>query len=142
MGTVWSTITDYQHAAQFVSNLLISEEESIDSNTKKITQIGKVGWQPLSINMLMVYSVTLNVENKTIFGKLISGDVKSMRMESKLSPGLHGNTIINYSIAIEPMPYMPKIIVEKILVSHTSQSFNDLLNEIEKRATKKSQGKS
>lgn len=132
--TVWSTITDYQHATQFISNLSVSKEEKMDVNTKKITQVGKVGWEPFLINLQTSYSVFLNPENKTIIGKLISGDVKSMTMKSNLLSDVQGNTTLHYSVAIEPMPYIPKIFAEKILLSHTRQSFSDLANEIEKRS--------
>jgi hypothetical protein len=130
---VWSVITDYQNAATYISNLVISQEESLSDNTKRVTQIGKVGWGIFSSTVKTVYIVKLNPNAKTLMGSLQEGDVQSMLMKSSLQSNGPKHTKLLYSVEIEPAFYVPKNIARSMLLSNTRQSFIDLAAEIKRR---------
>jgi hypothetical protein len=134
---VWSVITDYQNAATYISNLVISQEESLSDNTKRVTQIGKVGWGIFSSTVKTVYIVKLNPNAKTVVGSLQEGDVKSMLMKSSLQSDGPKYTKLLYSVEIEPAFYVPKNIAKSMLLSNTRQSFIDLAEEIKRRRIQK-----
>lgn len=134
INTAWETITDYKNASVFISNLISSEEERVNDSTKKISQVGRVGSGIFSMNMRTTYLVNLDKDNRSIAGELISGDVKSMLMQSSLMADSNNNTVLNYSLIVEPSFYIPSLLAEQILISHAKQSFSDLLIEMERRA--------
>jgi len=134
---VWSVITDYQNAATYISNLAISQEEPLSDNTKRVTQIGKVGWGIFSSTIKTIYIVKLNPNAKTVVGSLQEGDVQSMLMKSSLQSNGPKHTKLLYSVEIEPAFYVPKKIAKSMLLSNTRQSFIDLAAEIKRRGIQK-----
>lgn len=134
---VWSVITDYQNAATYITNLATSQEELLSDNTKRVTQIGKVGWGIFSSTVKTVYIVKLNPNAKTVVGSLEEGDVKSMLMKSSLQSNGPKHTKLLYSVEIEPAFYVPKKIAKTMLLSNTRQSFIELAEEIKRRGMQK-----
>lgn len=134
---VWSVITDYQNAATYITNLATSQEESLPDNTKRVTQIGKVGWGIFSSTVKTIYIVKLNPNTKTVVGTLEEGDVQSMLMKSSLQSNGPKHTKLLYSVEIEPAFYVPKKIAKGMLLSNTRQSFIDLAEEIKRRGIQK-----
>jgi hypothetical protein len=134
---VWSVITDYQNAATYISNLVTSQEEPLSDNTKRVTQIGKVGWGIFSSTVKTVYIVKLNPNAKTVVGSLQEGDILSMLMKSSLHSIGPRHTKLLYSVEIEPAFYVPKNIAKDMLLSNTRQSFSDLAAEIKRRGIQK-----
>ncbi len=132
--TVWQVITDYQHAAQFISNLRSSAETPLSPNTLKVEQVGRVGWGVLNVDIQTVYNVSLNPIEKKIQSVSVGGDLKTVSMFTQLKPLANGATLLEYSVVTDPGPWAPLAATEALLKQQARQSFTDLKREILRRA--------
>lgn len=131
---VWQVITDYQHAAQFISNLKSSSEISLGPNLVQIEQVGRVGWSAISVAIKTVYKVNLYPAEKKIVSVSVGGDLKTVSMTTQLKPKANGGTLLEYTLTTDPGPWAPLAIAEEILKRQAQQGFADLKKEILKRA--------
>ena len=131
---VWQVITDYQHAAQFISNLKTSSETPLGLNLLQVDQVGRVGWAAINLEIKTVYKVNLYPVDKKIVSVSIGGDLKTVSMTTQLKPKPNGGTLLAYSLVSDPGPWAPLAISEELLKRQARQSFADLRKEILKRA--------
>ena len=136
---VWQVITDYQHAAQFISNLKSSSEISLGPNLVQIEQVGRVGWSAISVEIKTVYKVNLYPAEKKIVSVSVGGDLKTVSMTTQLKPKANGGTLLEYTLTTDPGPWAPLAIAEEILKRQAQQGFVDLNKEILKRAALKTE---
>lgn len=132
---VWQVITDYQHAAQFISNLKSSSEIFLGPNLLQIEQVGQVGWAAFNLEIKTVYKVKLYPVEKKIVSVSVGGDLKTVTMTTQLRPNANGGTLLEYTLTTDPGPWAPLAIAEEILKRQAQQGFADLKKEILKRAT-------
>lgn len=132
---VWQVITDYQHAAQFISNLRSSSEKKIGPNKLQVEQVGRVGWNALNVDIKTVYHVNLNLIDKKIQSVAVAGDLKMVSMFTQLHTKPNGSTLLEYTLTTDPARWAPLVIAEELLVRNARQSFADLKREILKRAS-------
>jgi uncharacterized membrane protein len=138
---VWQVITDYQHAAQFISNLRSSSETQLGPQHLQVEQVGRVGWNALTIDIKTVYHVTLNRQEKTIQSEAVAGDLKRVTMFTQLQARPNGGTLLEYTLKTDPARWAPLGIAEELLKRNAVQSFADLKREILKRSTATSSSK-
>jgi carbon monoxide dehydrogenase subunit G len=131
--TVWQVITDYQNAAQFISNLRSSTETSLATNSVQVEQVGRVGWGILNVDIRTVYKVSLNPIEKKIDSVSVGGDLQTVRMVTELKSKANGGTLLEYTLVTDPGPWAPLAITEELLKRQARQSFVDLRREILKR---------
>ena len=131
---VWQVITDYQHAAQFISNLKSSSEISLGPNLVQIEQVGRVGWAAMHVEIKTVYKVSLYPVDKKIVSVSVGGDLKTVSMTTQLKPKANSGTVMEYTLTTDPGPWAPLAIAEEILKRQAQQGFADLKKEILKRA--------
>ena len=73
---VWEVLTDYDHMAQFVSNLEYSRIEASAGELLRVRQTGKASRGPLTLQFDTVREVEL-VPHREIRSRLVSGDLKA-----------------------------------------------------------------
>jgi uncharacterized membrane protein len=132
---VWDVITDYQQAAQFITNLRSSTAKQLGPNKLQVEQVGRVGWHALNVDIKTVYHVNLNPVDKKIQSLAVAGDLKMVSMRTQLHTRPNGGTLLEYTLATDPGRWAPLVIAEELLVRNAKQSFSDLKREILKRAS-------
>jgi uncharacterized membrane protein len=132
---VWDVITDYQQAAQFISNLRSSTAKQLGPHKLQVEQVGRVGWNALNVDIKTVYHVNLNPDDKKIQSLAVAGDLKMVSMSTQLHARANGGTLLEYTLITDPARWAPLVIAEELLVRNARQSFADLKREILKRAS-------
>ena len=132
---VWEVITDYQQAAQFITNLRSSTAKQLGPNKLQVEQVGRVGWNALNVDIKTVYHVHLNPVDKKIQSLAVAGDLKMVSMRTQLHTQANGGTLLEYTLTTDPGRWAPLLIAEELLVRNAKQSFSDLKREILKRAS-------
>lgn len=132
---VWDVITDYQQAAQFITNLRSSTAKQLGPNKVQVEQVGRVGWNALNVDIKTVYHVHLNPVDKKIQSLAVAGDLKMVSMRTQLHSQANGGTLLEYTLTTDPGRWAPLLIAEELLVRNAKQSFSDLKREILKRAS-------
>ncbi|MEY4448530.1 MAG: hypothetical protein RLZZ433_1545 [Pseudomonadota bacterium] len=135
---VWQVITDYANSASFISNLKSSSQIITGPNSLVVTQVGKVGWHYLNVEIKTVYQVSLNPAEKKIQSFSIGGDLKKVNMSSQLKATPNGGSLLEYTLITDPGPWAPLPLTEELLKRQALQSFTDLNREILKRASSNS----
>jgi carbon monoxide dehydrogenase subunit G len=131
---VWQVITDYANSASFISNLKSSSQTITGPNARVVTQVGKVGWHYLNLEIKTIYQVHLNPAEKKIQSFSIGGDLKKVNMSSQLKATPNGGSVLEYTLITDPGPWAPLPLTEELLKRQALQSFTDLNREILKRA--------
>jgi len=131
---VWQVITDYANSASFISNLKSSSQTITGPNSLVVTQVGKVGWHYLNLEIKTIYQVSLNPAEKKIQSFSIGGDLKKVNMSSQLKATPNGGSVLEYTLITDPGPWAPLPLTEELLTRQALQSFTDLNREILKRA--------
>jgi carbon monoxide dehydrogenase subunit G len=129
---VWQVITDYANSASFISNLKSSSQTITGPNSLVVTQVGKVGWHYLNVEIKTVYQVSLNPAEKKIQSFSIGGDLKKVNMSSQLKATPNGGSLLEYTLITDPGPWAPLPLTEELLKRQ------DLNREILKRASSNS----
>jgi carbon monoxide dehydrogenase subunit G len=132
--TVWEVITDYQHAAQFISNLKSSTETPLGPNNLQVEQVGRVSLAGFHVDIKTVYKVSLNPTEKKITNVSVGGDLKTVNMETQLQTKSNGSTLLLYTMVTDPGPVAPLVVAEELLKRQARQGFDDLRREILKRS--------
>lgn len=133
--TVWQVITDYQNAASFITNLKSSTQTTTGPNSLLVTQVGKVGWHYLNVEIKTIYQVSLNPTEKKIKNVAVGGDLKTVTMFTQLTPKANGGSVLTYTLVTDPGPWAPLPFTEELLKRQANQGFTDLSREILKRAS-------
>jgi carbon monoxide dehydrogenase subunit G len=133
--TVWQVITDYQNAASFITHLKSSTQTTTGPNSLLVTQVGKVGWHYLNVEIKTIYQVSLNLAEKNIKNVAVGGDLKTVTMFTQLTPKANRGTLLTYSLVTDPGPWAPLPLAEELLKRQALQGFTDLSREILKRAS-------
>lgn len=135
---VWQVITDYANSASFISNLKSSSQTITGPNSLVVTQIGRVGWHYLNVDIKTIYQVSLNPAEKKIQSFSIGGDLKKVNMFTQLKATPNGGSMLEYTLITDPGPWAPLPLTEELLKRQALQSFTDLNREILKRASSNS----
>ncbi|NDE61808.1 MAG: hypothetical protein EB038_06345, partial [Cyclobacteriaceae bacterium] len=133
---VWEVITDYQQAAQFITNLRSSTAKQLGPNKLQVEQVGRVGWNALNVDIKTVYHVHLNPVDKKIQSLAVAGDLKMVSMRTQLHSQANGGTLLEYTLTTDPGRWAPLLIAEELLVRNAKQSFSDLKREIPAASSK------
>lgn len=135
---VWQVITDYANSASFISNLKSSSQTITGPNSLVVTQVGRVGWHYLNVDIKTIYQVSLNPAEKKIQSFSIGGDLKKVNMFTQLKATPNGGSMLEYTLITDPGPWAPLPLTEELLKRQALQSFTDLNREILKRASSNS----
>ena len=128
---VWDVLTDYDHMAQFVSNLEYSGVADRQDNLLRVRQTGKASRGPLTLTFDNVREVEL-VPYQEIRSRLISGDLKSAEFVTRIVEVAARIHIIN-SGRYTPNLWVPPVIGPALIEMETQKQFGEIRTEILRR---------
>jgi len=129
---VWDVLTDYDHMAQFVSNITHSGVEARTGNTLRVHQKGNVSRGILSLSFDNVREVEL-VPHREIRSRLISGDMKASVFTTSIVEVGGRLHIVNVG-RYEPNLWIPPVIGPALIRAETQKQFGEIRAEILRRA--------
>jgi hypothetical protein len=128
----WDVLTDYDHMAQFVTNVQASKITDRKGNTLVVAQKSGTAFGLLQFSFDNVREVEL-VPHSEVRSKLISGDMKASAFTTRIvSDGGGGARVFNHGEFV-PTMWVPPVIGTAFLESETRRQFHELRNEIMRR---------
>ena len=129
---VWEVLTDYDHMAQFISNLEYSAVEERVDNMLRVHQKGKASRGPLTLAFDNVREVEL-VPYREIRSRLISGDMKASDFITRIVEVGALVHILN-SGRYTPNIWVPPFIGPALIEAETQKQFGQIRTEILRRS--------
>ena len=131
VAVVWEVLVDYDHMAQFISNLETSIVRERNGNRLNVYQKGKARRGPLTFTFESVREIQL-VPYREIRSRLISGDLKASQFTTRVvddGGGLH----IIHSGRYTPTIWVPPLIGPALIEAETRKQFGEIRAEILRR---------
>ena len=127
----WEVLTDYDHMAEFLSDVQHSSVQSRDGHTLQVYQKGKAERGLLSITFENLREVEL-VPYQEIRSRLISGDLKASAFTTRV---VDDGTLVHviHSGRYTPKLWVPPVIGPALIEAETRKHFGELRNEILRR---------
>jgi hypothetical protein len=129
---LWDVLTDYDHMAQFISNLESSRVEQRADNVLRVHQEGGASRGPLSISFEIVREIRL-VPFSEIRSRLVSGDFKTSTFVTRIANDAAG-VRIEHAGSYAPNLWVPPIIGPALIEAETRKQFGEFRKEILRRA--------
>lgn len=128
---VWAVITDFEHMAQFISNLTSSQVLSRNGNVVIATQKGKASVGPLSFEFDSVRELRLTPFEE-IRTRMVSGNMKSFESVTRLHADGSATRFDYHSVAV-PGTWIPPVIGRNFIEAETREQFGEMRREILRR---------
>jgi ribosome-associated toxin RatA of RatAB toxin-antitoxin module len=128
----WAVFTDYEHMAEFISNLTASKVLARDEHALQVMQAGRTKVGFLSFGFEAVRAVELRAMHE-IRSSLVSGDFKAYASTTSLAP-VAGGTQIRHHGEYVPKKWLPPLIGPAVIERETRKQYLEFAAEIEKRA--------
>jgi hypothetical protein len=129
---VWEVLTDYDHMAQFISNLEYSGIKGRADNVLRVHQKGKASRGPLTLTFDNVREIEL-VPYSEIRSRLISGDLKASNFITRIVEIAARVHIVN-SGRYTPNIWVPPFIGPALIEAETQKQFGEIRSEILRRS--------
>jgi hypothetical protein len=136
LSIVWEVLTDYEHMAQFISNLEFSGVQNRADNVLRVEQRGKVSKGLLTFAFDNVREVEL-VPYHEIHSRLISGDLKASEFTTRIVEVAAVFHIVN-SGRYTPNAWVPPFIGPALIEAETRKQFGEIRREILRRSERQS----
>jgi hypothetical protein len=128
----WDVLTDYDHMAQFVTNVQASKITDRKGNTLVVAQKSGTSFGVLKFSFDNVREVEL-VPYSEVRSKLISGDMKASAFTTRIvSDGGGGARVFNHGEFV-PTMWVPPVVGTAFLEAETRRQFHELRNEMMRR---------
>lgn len=127
----WDVLTDYDHMAQFVSNLESSSILSRSGNTLQVVQKGKASRGPLTFAFDNVREILLSPYHE-IRSRLLSGNLKASDFITRVVDEGSNVRILNHGEFIADV-WVPPVIGPAMIKAETKKQFGELTTEILRR---------
>ncbi len=129
---VWEVLTDYDHMAEFISNLEFSGVKDMAGNMLRVHQKGRASRGPLTLTFDNVREIEL-VPTREIRSRLISGDMKASDFVTRIVEIAARIHIVN-SGHYTPNMWVPPIIGPALIEAETQKQFGEIRSEILRRS--------
>ena len=129
---VWEVLTDYDHMAQFLSNLDSSGVTAGAGTALRIRQEGSVGRGPLTFTFENIRDVEL-VPHRAIHSRSLSGDLKASDFTTRLVEVAGVLHIVN-SGRYTPGVWVPPFIGPAVIEAEIRKQFGEVRREILRRS--------
>lgn len=129
---VWDVLTDYDHMAEFVSNVAASRVVSRHPDKIEVKQTSRLVFGPFKLTFENVRSIEL-VPLREIRSRLLSGDMKASSFTTWLRPERSATRVVNHG-RFTPDRWIAPIIGVAVLESETRKQFAEMRVEILRRA--------
>ena len=131
--TIWSTLSDYDHLAQFVLDISSSRTVSRTGAEAVVEQKGSAGLGPLRQSFTVLLAVR-EEPNQSISASGIGGDFRCFESRYKIVPLGSQRARIVYQATLVPKMAIPPIVGLFAMRSTMGAQFDALLREIRRRA--------
>lgn len=131
LATAWAVLTDYEHMADFISNLKTSVVLTRQGNRLEVLQAGEAKKGPLSFSFETTRAVEL-VPDREIRSHLIKGGFRSYDFTTRIVDNGSGVTILNHG-EYWPNVWVPPIIGPAMIESETRKQYGEIRAEILRR---------
>jgi hypothetical protein len=128
---VWEVLTDYDHMAQFISNLEYSGVEDAGANVLRVHQKGQASRGPLTLKFDNVREIEL-VPQREIRSRLIRGDMKESVFVTRIVEKDARIHIVNVG-RYTPNVWVPPLIGPALIEAETQKQFGEIRTEILRR---------
>ncbi|CAN5120239.1 hypothetical protein BH11PSE11_BH11PSE11_23930 [soil metagenome] len=128
---VWKVLTDFDHIAQFVSNVQSSKIVSSGNGRLQVSQAGRAAHGPLSFAFDSIQEFELKPFEE-IRSRLISGSMKKLDGVTQLiSRG--GETSVLYQGVSIPNVWVPPLVGVQFIEAEVRDQYRELRDEIMRR---------
>lgn len=127
----WTVLTDFEHMADFISNLESSKVLGRSGNKVQIEQKGKAVHGLLSFSFETVRELQLTPFEK-IQSRVLSGNLKKFDGVTRLSADAAGAWIVSHAESI-PDAWIPPIIGPSFIEGEVREQIQEMHNEIMRR---------
>ncbi len=131
IAVAWEVLTDYDHMAQFISNLQYSVIQSRADDKLQIYQKGEAKRGPLRFAFETVREIQL-LPYKEIRSRLVSGDLKASEFTTRLRYDGSMVHVVN-SGRYTPRVWVPPIIGVVLIEAETRKQFGEIRAEMLRR---------
>lgn len=131
LAITWEVLTDYDHMAEFLSNVQSSTVQTRDGQILHVHQKGKAQRGLLSITYENLREVEL-VPLQEIRSRLISGDMKASAFTTRV---VNDGTMVHivHSGRYTPKIWVPPVVGPALIEAETRKHFGELRGEILRR---------
>jgi Polyketide cyclase / dehydrase and lipid transport len=134
LSIAWEVLTDYEHMAQFISNLESSAVQSRHDDTLRVHQRGKVRWGPLTFPFENVREIQV-LPSHELHSRLISGSFKSSEFTTQLIEYGSVVHIVNHGRYM-PDIWIPPGIGPALVEAEVRKQFGEIRDEILRRSAR------
>mgnify|MGYP006267757113 CR=1 FL=1 len=132
---VWAVFSDYEHTPCFVKSVLSSHASPLGPDELLVERVGILDLGLFSLHLGAKYRVQQEPRQYRLQSQLVSGDAKSMHHTMQLtSVGAEHTTLSSHAV-IEPPSWFPTQWSQALMMRQARASFQDMLNEVHKRAS-------
>jgi len=124
-------LTDFEHMADFVPNLIASHVVSRSGNVFIIHQQGKAVFGPFSFPFESERRIEWFPEGRLV-AQALSGSTKYMRSELRYQ-GVAGGTRIDYHMEVVPDRWIPSSVGVSLMRHELAEQFSALAHEMARR---------
>jgi hypothetical protein len=128
---VWEVLTDFDHMANYVSNLKESKVVSISGGTLNVYQRGAAKYGPINFPFESTREIILTPFDK-MQSHMIRGNMTKMEGTTELTEE-NGQTRIHFHSESIPGVWIPPIAGRVFIEHETKEQFQEIRNEIVKR---------
>ena len=132
LSVVWDVLTDYDHMAQFISNLQYSAVQSRTSGTLRVHQKGKASRGPLTFRFENVREIDV-VPFRELRSRLISGNPEASEFTTQIVEAGTVVHIVNRG-HYTPNVWVPPLIGPALIEAETRKQFGEIRAEILRRS--------
>jgi hypothetical protein len=129
---VWEVLTDYDHMAQFLSNLESSAVTSGSDALLRIHQKGSEGRGPLTFTFENIRDIEL-VPHRAIHSRSVSGDLKASSFTTRIVEVAGVLHIVNCG-RYTPGVWVPPFIGPAVIEAEIRKQFGEIRREILRRS--------
>lgn len=131
VAVVWEVLVDYDHMAQFISNLETSVVRERHGDRLNVYQKGKARRGPMTFAFENVREIQL-VPYREIHSHLISGDLRASEFTTRIVDDGSDAHIVN-SGRYTPKIWVPPLIGPALIEAETRKQFGEIRAEILRR---------
>lgn len=128
---VLEVLTDFEHMADFVPNLVSSRVVSRSGNVFRIQQQGNAVFGPFSFPFESERRIEWFPDGRLV-AQALSGSTKYMRSELRYQ-GIAGGTRIDYRMEVVPDRWIPSSVGVNLMRHELAEQFSALAREIVRR---------
>ena len=135
LAVVWDVLVDYDHMAEFISNLETSIVRKRDGDRLIVYQKGKASRGPLTLPFESAREIQL-VPYREIRSQLVSGDLKASEFTTRIVDEGDGLHIVNSGRYV-PKLWVPPLIGPALIEAETRKQFGEIRAEVLRRSDRR-----